>query len=275
MGFFMLCKRFLIRCLQSDPENAPCRALFKKIKALKKLYTKIDSSYNKPDYATAAKFAHELHESGDTPHYKFLADVYLCQIYHKLKEFNKALGYCSSALGFDPGHIDALLVRADIYVLREQYDDAKTDYNEILSINSNHQEAKEGLSRIENIQRNLNRPDYYKILNVTKSATTQEIEKSYRRLVKKYHPDRLQNKEDIKAANKKLEQFNSARQVLTDPEMRKRFDDGFDPLDPQDQQRGGGGHHYEDGGGSFFRFFQGGGNPFEGHGGQHFRFTFG
>ena len=35
--------------------------------------------------------------------------------------------------------------------------------------------------------------DPYKILNVSRSATDDEIKKAYRNLAKKYHPDKYQN----------------------------------------------------------------------------------
>jgi len=39
--------------------------------------------------------------------------------------------------------------------------------------------------------------DYYKILNVAKSANNDEIKKAFRELAKKYHPDSNQGKEDL------------------------------------------------------------------------------
>lgn len=134
---------------------------------------------------------------------------------------------------------------------------------------------------MERILKGLKRPDYYKILNVSKyrfflfrTSTTQEIERSYRRLVKKWHPDHYKDEKDIKIANVKLQELNRARQVLVDPENRRRFDEGYDPMDPQDQQhmdhgRGGG---FGDSHGSFFNFFRGG-QDFGGDD-RHFRFVF-
>lgn len=39
--------------------------------------------------------------------------------------------------------------------------------------------------------------DYYKILNVAKTANNEEIKKAFRELAKKYHPDSNKGKEDL------------------------------------------------------------------------------
>jgi curved DNA-binding protein len=63
--------------------------------------------------------------------------------------------------------------------------------------------------------------DYYKILGVDKTATEDEIKKSYRKLARKHHPDLNPNDKD---ANKKFQQINEANEVLSDPEKRKKYD---------------------------------------------------
>jgi len=63
--------------------------------------------------------------------------------------------------------------------------------------------------------------DYYKILGVDKNATKDEIKKVYRRLAKKYHPDK--NPGD-KASEEKFKEVTEANEVLSDPEKRKKYD---------------------------------------------------
>ena len=64
--------------------------------------------------------------------------------------------------------------------------------------------------------------DYYKILGVSKTATTEEIKKAYRKLAVKYHPDKNQGN---KAAEEKFKEANEANDVLSDPEKRKKYDE--------------------------------------------------
>jgi curved DNA-binding protein len=64
--------------------------------------------------------------------------------------------------------------------------------------------------------------DYYKILEVDKKATPEEIKKSFRKLAMKWHPDK--NK-DSKQAEEKFKLINEANEVLSDPEKRKKYDE--------------------------------------------------
>ncbi|HVO74252.1 MAG TPA: J domain-containing protein [Ignavibacteriaceae bacterium] len=63
--------------------------------------------------------------------------------------------------------------------------------------------------------------DYYKILEISKDASTEDIKKAYRRLAKKYHPDKNPND---KKAEEKFKQISEAYEVLKDPEKRKKYD---------------------------------------------------
>ncbi|MFL5763596.1 MAG: DnaJ C-terminal domain-containing protein [Bacteroidia bacterium] len=64
--------------------------------------------------------------------------------------------------------------------------------------------------------------DYYKILNVEKNATAEDIKKAYRRLAVKYHPDKNPGN---KSAEEKFKEANEAYEVLGDPEKRKKYDE--------------------------------------------------
>lgn len=63
--------------------------------------------------------------------------------------------------------------------------------------------------------------DYYKILEIDKSATEADIKKAYRKLARKYHPDLNPNDKD---AERKFKELNEANEVLSNPENRKKYD---------------------------------------------------
>jgi molecular chaperone DnaJ len=79
--------------------------------------------------------------------------------------------------------------------------------------------------------------DYYEILEVSRTATEQEIKSSYRKLALKYHPDRNQGD---KKAEEKFKEAAEAYAILSDGDKRARYDrfghagvsggaQGFDP----------------------------------------------
>lgn len=64
--------------------------------------------------------------------------------------------------------------------------------------------------------------DYYSVLGLDRSASTDEVKKAYRKLARKYHPDVNPNNEEAK---QKFQQVNEANEVLSDPEKRKKYDE--------------------------------------------------
>lgn len=68
---------------------------------------------------------------------------------------------------------------------------------------------------------NTQKRDYYEILGVPKSASSQEIKKAYRTLALKYHPDR---NPDNKEAEEKFKEAAEAYEVLSDQSKRAQYD---------------------------------------------------
>ncbi len=107
--------------------------------------------------------------------------------------------------------------------------------------------------------------DYYKILEVSRDASADEIQKAYRRLARKYHPD--VNPDDA-TAKKKFQEIQKAYEVLNDAEKRElynRFGADFEAMGaggPRGSGPGGGATFNEV---DFEQLFGGGGgagNPF-------------
>ena len=101
--------------------------------------------------------------------------------------------------------------------------------------------------------------DYYKILEVPKTASDKEIKKSYRKLARKYHPDVNPNDD---SAKKKFQQINEANEVLSDVKKRKKYDkygkdwehgEAYEKARQQQQQYqySGSGQQYSRAGGNF------------------------
>lgn len=92
--------------------------------------------------------------------------------------------------------------------------------------------------------------DYYETLEVSKSASQDEIKKAYRKLAKKYHPD--QNP-DNPEAEEKFKLISEANEVLSDPEKKEKYDQSGANWKYADAQGGGfTGQNY--GGGEYYTY---------------------
>ncbi len=102
--------------------------------------------------------------------------------------------------------------------------------------------------------------DYYKLLELDKSASQADIKKAYRKLARKYHPDLNPNDKEAQA---RFQQINEAHEVLSDPEKRKKYDqygkdwqhaDQFEEAKRQQQASGRGGFGGFGGGGQQYSY---------------------
>lgn len=65
--------------------------------------------------------------------------------------------------------------------------------------------------------------NYYEILEVSQNASSEVIEKAYKTLAKKYHPDLQPDELKKKEAENKMKEINEAYEVLSDAEKRKKY----------------------------------------------------
>ena len=65
--------------------------------------------------------------------------------------------------------------------------------------------------------------NYYELLEVSHSASQEVIEKAYKTLAKKYHPD-LQDDAHKKEAEQKMKELNEAYDVISNPQKRSAYD---------------------------------------------------
>ena len=126
--------------------------------------------------------------------------------------------------------------RAEAYLAEDFYDEAVNDYRRALELDEGYGRAKEGLETAKKRQKQASKRDYYKILGLKRNCNKKEVNKAYRKLAQKWHPDNFQDETEKKSAEKKFMDIAAAKEVLTDPEMRQKFDRGEDPMDAEEQQ---------------------------------------
>lgn len=75
--------------------------------------------------------------------------------------------------------------------------------------------------------------DYYKILGVSRGASSADIKRAYRKLSLKYHPDKNPSED----ASKKFAEIANAYSVLSDDDKRRVYDQGGEEAVKQQEQR--------------------------------------
>lgn len=152
--------------------------------------------------------------------------------------------------------MDGLVGKGMASLLNEDYEGAIRDFTKAQEMaGGNNHQIHEKLNKAQRLLKQSQQKDYYKILGVPRSATDRDIKKAFRKQAKLWHPDTYRGDLSADQVEKKMAALNEAYEVLSDPELRARFDNGDDPNDPQAQQNPfaqgfGGGHPF---------FFPGGG----------------
>uniref|UniRef100_A0A8C8K6A1 DnaJ homolog subfamily C member 3 n=1 Tax=Oncorhynchus tshawytscha TaxID=74940 RepID=A0A8C8K6A1_ONCTS len=248
-------------CLKLDQDDKECLSRYKQVKKLSKQLDSAEEHIQEERYQDAIdKYESVMRTEPNVLYYTNKAKERICFCLVKMPAM--AIDICSEAHQRDPRNINILRDRAEAFILNQDYEKAVEDYQEAREFDMENNEIREGLERAQKLLKLSRKRDYYKILGVNRSANKQEIIKAYRKLAQQWHPDNFREESEKKEAEKRFIDIASAKEVLTDPEMRQKFDSGEDPLDPESQQGGGQG-----GQGWPFHF-----NPFESGGNYHFKF---
>lgn len=104
--------------------------------------------------------------------------------------------------------------------------------------------------------------NYYEVLGVGESASAADIRKAYRKLARKYHPDR--NPGDVRA-EERFKEIQQANEVLSDPQKRTEYDARRkNPFGSGGFRTSNGGEFYRSPDGTYVRFESGPGGGFGG-----------
>lgn len=191
----------------------------------------------------------------------------------QMNSLRRSEPYCSESLKLNPSSLHGLLFKANNLIESDEFEPAIHVLNTAKEHHPGANEVKTLLQKAQVLLKRSKQKDYYKVLGVDRRADERTIKRAYRQLTKQHHPDKVKGqgvtKED---AEKKMASINEAYEVLSDPELRARFDRGDDPNSQEGQQGnpfqgspfgfGPGGHPFFGSGGRQFKYSQGGGFPF-------------
>uniref|UniRef100_A0A672U8U4 DnaJ homolog subfamily C member 3 n=1 Tax=Strigops habroptila TaxID=2489341 RepID=A0A672U8U4_STRHB len=250
-------------CLKLDQDHKQCFSLYKQVKKLNKQIESAEEFIREGRYQDAInKYDSVMKTEPDVPIYATRAKERICHCLSKNQQAAEAIKVCTEVLQLESTNVNALKDRAEAYLLEDLYEEAIKDYETAQANSENDQQIREGLERAQKMLKQSQKRDYYKILGVKRNARKQEIIKAYRKLASQWHPDNFQSEEEKKKAEKKFIDIAAAKEVLTDPEMRRKFDAGEDPLDAESQQGGGNPFHRNWNTWQGFNPFGSGGGPF-------------
>jgi len=222
-----------------------------------------------------------------SPHRQTLVRA-LCKSYTRLADVVKSSAeykaqmerWCDELLTLQDCNedVDGLVGRGEALLAKEEWEDAVRVLDKAFEASGRgDRDIHARLSRAQKLLKQSKQKDYYKVIGVSRDADPKTIKKAYRKAAKSAHPDKG-------GSEAKMAALNEAYEVLSNPELRQRFDAGEDPNDPMAQQ---GGHPFQHGQHPFAQFFQqGGGFPgggggggrhggFPGGGGYQFHFSHG
>ncbi|KAF7232757.1 hypothetical protein EG68_10732 [Paragonimus skrjabini miyazakii] len=209
-------------CLRLDQDDQECLKHYRKVKKLAKAVTNAQDALENSKYSVCIDNALTMLKlESSNKEYEIQAKVLLCQCYARSKSAEGVV-HCEEVVRRFPQNVDFQCDLAESYINADKFDEAITQCQKILGEDRRNQRAKELLSEAQAKLKRSSQNDYYAILGVSRSATKQEIASAYR--------------DDKKKAEEEFRKLGAAKEVLTNDEMRAKFDKGVDPLDPQEQQ---------------------------------------
>jgi len=295
--------------LKLDPEHAECKKGHKMVKALEKKKKKGQDAYDKGNYEAAiehwvaALTIDPTHDAFNRP-----LQLTLAKAHSKLKQHDEAIRIIQAHIDAAES-LDGLWALGDALQQADKFDEAVRVFQQAVDAATEDvkQQAREKLQQAQVALKQSKEKNYYKILGLARSASDKEIKQAYRcvpsffrfcflagesfidahnhslaknfsvtlispshrSLARQWHPDK--NPDNVEEAEKMFTDIGEAYEVLSDDDLKARYDRGEEVFENQ----GGGGRQRGNPHQFFHQHFQqqGGGGQRQGGGPRmHFRY---
>lgn len=209
-----------------DPEHKGCKNGHRFVKKITKKDKKADEAFEKGEYQQAIDKWWEAMNT-DISLLAFVRPTLLkvVKAHIELKEYDKAVEEAKKHIDNEES-IEGLFALGEAQLAGEKFNEAMQSFNRAFEIapEERKQECKRKHEEAQVALKQSKEKNYYKILHVARNAKVKEIKKSYRELALKWHPDK--NTDNKEEAEKMFQDISEAYEVLSDKELREKYDRG-------------------------------------------------
>jgi DnaJ family protein C protein 3 len=252
--------------LKLDPEHKGCKEGHKLVKKIDKKKKKGDVAFEAKNYEEAIehyKGAIEIEPNHEN--FERAVNFLIIQSYSRNKQHEKAIKLARVVLYEDEENLEVMWALGDALTDAEKFEEALRIFRDALEAAPDGesevtQKARQKVKQAEVALKQSKEKNYYKILGLPRTATAKDIKKAYRALALEWHPDK--NTDNKEEAERMFQDISEANEVLSDSELKAKYDRG----EPVFENQGGGGGG---GGQQFFHRRSGGGGAR-----HHFHFSF-
>jgi len=242
-GQLEVAKKTLMEGLRLDPDNEKCRTTIKKMNKQEEFKEKGNAEFKAGNHESALKFYTDSIEMD--PNNKTICSIFYYNragVYNKMKKSKEAIADCDKAIELNENYAKAYIKRGDIRTESEEFEEALKDYKQAKQVDPSCPGINQKIQEGELARKKAARKDYYKLLEVAKDCTEDEVKKAYKKLALKWHPDKnRESDEQMKVAEARFKDISEAYAVLSDPQKKRRYDSGQDLEDEGMGGFGGGG----------------------------------
>jgi DnaJ family protein C protein 3 len=224
--------------LKLDPEHAECKEGHKLVKSLEKKKKKGQDAFDKAEFQAAVD-QWQAAIGIDPTHAAFNRPMTLkiAQAYSRMGNHDKAMELARRHIEQEET-VEGLWALGEAQQAADKFEEAVRTFQQAAEncTEDRKQEAQKKLQEAQVALKQSKEKNYYKILGIQRSASKKEIKSAYRKLALEWHPDKVDS-DKKEEAEKKFQDISEAYEVLSDEELKAKYDRGEAVFDNQ-----GGGH---------------------------------